>query len=250
MGGTSGLPGLDGYHRTGSGFTVSGTGDIAPGVGSGTPIEQAISIGSFAALIVVAVLGALFITAEYRRGLIRLTLAATPRRGRVLAAKAVVIGAVTFGAGLVGIAIGLPVGVGKIRAGGNPILPVTALTEVRVIVGAAALIAVASILALALGVVLRRGAIAVTVVIVGIVLPYLLAITALPVGAADWVLRITPAAAMAAEQTVVAYPQVTAAYTPLGGYFPLAPWAGLAVLCAWAGAAMALAAFVLHRRDA
>ena len=44
----------------------------------------------------------MFITAEYRRGLIRTTLAASPRRGRVLAAKAIVIGAVTFAAGLAG----------------------------------------------------------------------------------------------------------------------------------------------------
>jgi len=54
--------------------------------------------------------------------------------------------------------------------------------------------------------VLRRGAIAVTVVIV---LPYLLAITALPAGVGDWVLRITPAAAIAVEQSIPAYPQVT-----------------------------------------
>ena len=47
----------------------------------------------FAGLIAVVVVAAMFITAEYRRGLIRITLAASPRRGRVLAAKAVVIGA-------------------------------------------------------------------------------------------------------------------------------------------------------------
>jgi ABC-type transport system involved in multi-copper enzyme maturation permease subunit len=251
--GTSVLKALDGYRRDGAGFTVSGTGDIAPAVppvGGGARIEEAISIGSFAALIAVAVLGALFITAEYRRGLIRLTLAASPRRGRVLAAKAIVIGTVTLAAGLAGVAIALPVGLGKIQSDGNPIAPVAALTEVRVIAGAAALIAVASVLALAVGVVLRRGAIAVTAVIAGIVLPYLLAITALPAGAAGWVLRITPAAAIAIEQSVPAYPQVTAAYTPANGYFPLAPWAGFAVLCAWTVAALALAAFLLHRRDA
>ncbi len=213
-------------------------------------IEYAISVGSFAALIAAAVLGALFITAEYRRGLIRLTLAASPRRGRVLAAKAIVIGAVTFAAGIAGIAIALPVGLAKLRSGGNPILPVTALTELRVIAGAAALIAVGSVLALAIGAVLRRGALTVTVVIAGIVLPYLLAITALPADAADWVLRTTPAAAIAAEQSIPAYPQVTAVYTPMYGYYPLAPWAGFAVLCAWTVAALALAACLLHRRDA
>ncbi len=253
VGDTSGPSGLTRFRQVGAGFTVSGSGDIAPvepQVTGDVRIEYAISVGSFAALIAVAVLGALFITAEYRRGLIRLTLAASPRRGRVLAAKAIVIGAVAFVAGIAGIAIALPVGLAKLRGGGNPILPVTGLTELRVIAGAAALIAVASVLALAVGAVLRRGALAVTFVIVGIVLPYLLAITALPVGAGDWLLRITPAAAIAIEQTVPAYPQVTGAYTPMYGYFPLAPWAGFAVLCAWTVAALALAAFLLHRRDA
>jgi ABC-type transport system involved in multi-copper enzyme maturation permease subunit len=253
VGDTSGPSGLDGFRRASAGFTVSGSGDIAPvdpQVTGDTRIEYAVSVGSFAALIAAAVLGALFITAEYRRGLIRLTLAASPRRGRVLAAKAIVIGAVTLAAGIAGIAIALPVGLGKLRSDGDAILPVTTLTELRVIAGAAALIAVGSVLALAIGAVLRRGALTVTVVIVGIVLPYLLAITALPAGVGDWLLRITPAAAIAVEQSVPAYPQVTSAYTPMYGYYPLAPWAGFAVLCAWTVAALALAAFLLHRRDA
>ena len=54
----------------------------------------------FAGLIGVIAVAAIFITAEYRRGLIRLTLTARPQRTRVLAAKAVVIGAVTFAVGL------------------------------------------------------------------------------------------------------------------------------------------------------
>ena len=57
-------------------------------------------MGTFAGLIAVIVVATIFITAEYRRGLIRITLAASPRRGRVLAAKAIVIGSVTFVAGL------------------------------------------------------------------------------------------------------------------------------------------------------
>ena len=46
------------------------------------------------------------------------------------------------------------------------------------------------------------------------------------------------------------YHQVTSLYTPYNGYYPLAPWAGLAVLCAWAAVVLALAAFLLRRRDA
>ena len=103
------------------------------------------------------------------------------------------------------------------------------LTELRIIVGTAALVAVVAVLALAVGTMMRRSAAAVTVVIVVIVLPYFLAISpVLPDSAADWMLRITPAAAFAVQQALPGYAQVDAIYSPgPGGYFPLAPWAGL-----------------------
>ncbi len=66
-------------------------------------------VGAFAGLIAVVVVAAMFITAEYRRGLIRTTFAASPRRGRVLAAKAMVLGAVTFVAGVVAAVIAIAV---------------------------------------------------------------------------------------------------------------------------------------------
>jgi hypothetical protein len=34
------------------------------------------------------------------------------------------------------------------------------------------------------------------------------------------------------------------------GCYPLAPWAGFAVLCAWAAAALGLALILMRRRDA
>jgi hypothetical protein len=39
-------------------------------------------------------------------------------------------------------------------------------------------------------------------------------------------------------------------YTPAQGFFPLAPWAGLAVLCGWAALALGLAAVRLRGQDA
>ena len=112
----------------------------------------------------------MFITAEYRRGLIRITLAASPRRGRVLAAKAIVIGAVTFVAGLAGAAVAVPLGERLLRANGNYVLPGRARSpRCGVVAGTAALLAVAAVLALALGAILRHGAGAVTVVIALIV---------------------------------------------------------------------------------
>jgi hypothetical protein len=249
----AGSPG--GFQDTAGTVTVTGTGDIAPSVsgaaGIGVTIAQTL-IGVFAGLIAVVVVGAMFMTAEYRRGLIRVTLAATPRRGPVLAAKAVVIGAVAFAAGLVGSAVVVIEGQRLLRARGVYVWPVTALTEVRVIVGTAAVLAVAAVVALAIGAVLRRSAGAVAAVIVVIVLPYLLtvAIPLLPAGPAAWVARVTPAAAFAVQQTLIQYPQVSNVYTPSAGYYPLAPGAGFAVLCAWAAVALALATYLLRRRDA
>ena len=217
-----------GYRQAGSAFTVTGSGDIAPDVTDGVPIDVLLA-GLFIALVAVLVVGAQFMTAEYRRGLIRVTLAASPRRGRALAAKAIVLGAVTFAAGLAGAAAAVLIGIPLLRASGNPVYPATALTEVRVIAGTAALIAVLAVFALAVGTIVRHGAGAVTVAITAVVLPYLLtaAIPVLPAGAANWVLRVTPAAGFAIKQVIPAYPQVAGSYTPFNDYFPLAPWAGL-----------------------
>jgi ABC-type transport system involved in multi-copper enzyme maturation permease subunit len=246
--------GIGGYHQAAGRFAVTGSGDIAPVVTGqagdvGTTITQHL-VGTFAGLIAVIVVATMFITAEYRRGLIRVTLTASPRRGRVLAAKAIVIGSVTFVAGLVAAAAAVIFGARLASARGSYVYPVPWPTELRIIVGTALLIALAAVLALALGTMLRRSAAAVTLVIVAIVLPYILGVaSALPVSASDWLLRITPAAAFAIQQATPQYPQVTALYSPSSGYFPLAPWAGLAVLCAYAALALGLAVVLLRRRD-
>jgi hypothetical protein len=63
-------------------------------------------------------------------------------------------------------------------------------------------------------------------------------------------MRLTPAAGLAIEQSIPNYPQVTNVTEPALGTYPLPPFAGFAVLCAWAAAALALAFFLLRRRDA
>ena len=256
VGGTAAAEGpsgssLDGYRRSGAGFSVAGSGDIAPVAPAGDGSVAQPIVGTFAGLIALAVVAAMFITAEYRRGLIRVTLAASPRRRRVLAAKAVVVGAVAFAVGLPTAWAAQLIAEPMARSRGIFIDPVSTLTEVRILAGTAALLAVAAVLALAVGTLLRRGAAAVTAVIVVIVLPYFFAspLAVLPAGAADWLLRVTPAAAFAIQQPYPAYPQVAMQYTPQNGYYPLAPWAGFAVLCGWTALALALAAYRLHRAD-
>ena len=70
--------------------------------------------------------------------------------------------------------------------------------------------------------------------------PYFLAATAgyLPVGVADWLLRVTPAAAFALQQADAAVLPGAAYYAPVSGFYPLAPWAGFAVLCGWTALAV------------
>ena len=123
-------------------------------------------------------------------------------------------------------------------------------SRLRVILGTGAMLAVASVLALAIGAMLRRSVAAVAAVIVVIVLPYIVGVTGiLPASASEWVLRVTPAAAFAVEQSVPQYQQVVGHYGP-PDYYPLAPWSGLAVLCGYAAVAFGLAAWLLRRRDA
>jgi ABC-type transport system involved in multi-copper enzyme maturation permease subunit len=97
---------------------------------------------------------------------------------------------------------------------------------------------------------LRRSAAAVTVAIVVIVLPFLLAVTVLPASAGAWLLRLTPAAGFAIEQSIPNYPQVAIVVSPGQGTYPLPPWAGFAVLCAWVIVAVTAAYVLIRRRDA
>jgi ABC-type transport system involved in multi-copper enzyme maturation permease subunit len=260
--GPAGLPARGGpgpapFTRSGGTFTVTGSGDIAPvvsGAGQGLPtvtIGQSL-VGAFVGLIAIVTVATMFFSTEYRRGLIRITLTATPRRGAVLAAKAVVIGAVAFVAGLVAAVVSIAFGVPKEENTGQVLLTVPAATEVRVIVGTAAMLAVAAVFATALGAILRRSAAAVTIAVLVVVMPFLLgALHVLPAGVGDWLLRLTPAAGLAVEQSVPRYFQVTTVAQPAaGGYYPLSPYAGFAVLCLWTAAALALALVMLRRRDA
>jgi ABC-type transport system involved in multi-copper enzyme maturation permease subunit len=250
-GNTPQQPGL--YRQSGGTFTVAGSGDIAPFVPIVDPLQVALYGTLFGAIAIIA-LGAVYITGEYRRGMIRTTLAASPRRARVLAAKAIVIGSVTFVAGLAGAAVAFVFAERKLTAlGWTPPVwhdwPLTSQVGVRVVLGTAALLAVTALLALAAGAILRRSAGAITAVIGLVVIPLVLAVI-LPTAPATWLLRYTPAAAFSLQTSTLRYSQVNTACVPYHGCYPLAPWTGFTVMCAWAVAGLGVAAYLLHRRDA
>src|SRR3712207_5526090 len=88
----------------GAGLTVLVCATNAEWLASGEADEHPgsfITFGMTFAQITAIVLGTLAVTSEYGTGMIRATLAATPRRGAVLAAKALVLTATLFVAGTV-----------------------------------------------------------------------------------------------------------------------------------------------------
>jgi ABC-2 family transporter protein len=248
--------GISGYREADGQFTLTGSGDIAPLIAGALNDGPNITVrdyllGIFIGLIAMAVIAAMFMTAEYRRGLIRTTLAASPNRVRVLAAKAIVIGAVAFAVGLAAAAGAVLIGTRVAQSEGVDLFPEPWPTELRIIGGMAALFAVAAVLTLAVATIVRRSAAAIIIVIVTLVIPFVLsAPPGIPAGLTDWLLRVTPAAAFALQQPAPQYHQVAAYYTTGSGYFPLAPWSGFAVLCGWAAVALVLAAYLMRRRDA
>ncbi|MFI6291078.1 ABC transporter permease subunit [Nonomuraea sp. NPDC050790] len=247
----AGGAGAGGAGQAGGVLTVRGSGDVAPlGVHGGVTSQQVLT-GVVLALIAVIVVSAVFVTSEYRRGLIAVSLLASPRRGRVLAAKAVVAGSLTFAGSLVALTAGVLVSMAILRAGGAYVLPVGRLAEAGVVAGSAAMLALTAVLAVGLGAWLRRAAPAVVVAVGLVVLPYVLATSSLlapPVG--RWLLRVSPAAGFAVQQSVPAYPHVTGGGLPQEGAFPLPGWAGLLVLAGYAALAMALGLRRLTRGDA
>jgi ABC-type transport system involved in multi-copper enzyme maturation permease subunit len=239
-------------QQAGNAFTMSGSGDIAPlvgGQGAATHWSGASIVnGTILSLLVVIVLATLFITSEYRRGLIRTTFTASPRRGRVLIAKAVVAGSVAFAAGTIAALIAEVITRHIFAANGNYLFPQSGPATARVIIGIGLFLGLAAALVVALGAMLRRSAGAVLAAIVFLMLPGILA-TSFPAGAGNWLMRLTPTAAFAIQATLPHSNLVTAAYTPANGYFPISPWAGLAVLAAYTAATLGAATWLIRRRD-
>ncbi|MGW6705644.1 hypothetical protein ACWGDE_12250 [Streptomyces sp. NPDC054956] len=235
-----------GVVEEGGRITVSGTGDIGPVATSGArPVERSLSGLSLALLVVMAV-AVRFAT----RGPRLEPAGGAPPVRRMFAVRAAVVGAATFATGLLAVGIVIPVSATVLKANGVQVTEMSAPTLLRVVVGVAAALALSAVLAFALGTVLRRGRLAVLVCVPAVVVPY--AVTAFPLlpdGLAQWLLRVTPAAGFAVQQTLVEYPQVVAHYVPSAGFFPLPWWAGIGVLCAYTAVVTALALRRLPRGD-
>ncbi|MFE3856754.1 ABC transporter permease subunit [Streptomyces griseorubiginosus] len=187
------------------------------------------------AQLLAAVVGALLITGEYGTGSMRTTLAANPRRGTVLGAKATLIAAVTYALALPSCTLAHLVGGALLEDGryaqGQPW---------PALFGIAASFSVAALLGLAVGTLVRHSAGAVTCVVGLLLLPSLLG--PLFGDAQRWITGASPTAAL---QKLTQTSDATA--ETVGS---LGPWPSLLVVMACTTALLLLAAVVLRRRDA
>jgi ABC-type transport system involved in multi-copper enzyme maturation permease subunit len=183
------------------------------------------------------VLGVLVITTEYSTGVIRASLLAVPRRIEMLTAKAVVF------AGLL-IVVAEVVAFGSFFVGSALLhshVPVSLSDRnvTRAVVGAGLYLTVLGLFSLAIGTLIRHTAGAITTAIgVVFVLPIL---TGLLPG--SWGAHVD------GYMPVQAGMLIGQQHPPSGGNV-LSAWEGFGVFCLWTAVLLAIAAYLLQRRDA
>ena len=185
------------------------------------------------ALIALMAMAVIVSTSEYRFGQIRMTLAATPHRWQVMLAKAVVTMAVAFVVGAV--TAWLCVLLAK------PLLPAGVRLELsdpgamRILWGLPLFFAVAALLAMSLGAILRNSPAAITI------------LALMSLGVEKTLLIIPKTRDVAQYLPFNAGARIT---QPADPDFELSPWGGLTVFCVYAVLLFLIAAILAETRDA
>ena len=193
---------------------------------------------------VVAILAVLMVSNEYSSGMMRVTLAAMPRRSAVLAAKAILLAALVLAAGAVAVS-------GSVLAG-HLILPGHGFTAargfhpvwlsygptLRAASGSVLYLALIALMSLGIAVIVRDSAVSIGVVL-GLL--YLFPIILAFIGNEHWQHRLERWTPTVAGLTI----QDTTGLRSLA----ITPWAGLGVLAIWAAAAMLAGGLVFRFRD-
>jgi ABC-2 type transport system permease protein len=223
---------------------VAATTHQSPGSGGGQDPTKLALTGVDLGQAVLAVLAVLAISEEYGTGMIRVTLAAIPRRLVLLGAKAANVAGLTLAAGVLGVAGCLLAGrlllpaAGLDPAHGYALVSIGHGPTLRAAAGSVLYLVLIALLALGIATAIRDTAVSVGAVLALLYLPPLLAqVVSDPLR--RHIQQIAPATAGLAIQ----------ATTNLRN-LPIAPWAGLGVLAAWAAASVLVAGVLLRRRDA
>ncbi|GLW69195.1 ABC transporter [Kitasatospora phosalacinea] len=182
----------------------------------------------------IVVFGVLAVGNEYSSGMIRVSLAAVPQRGTLLAAKTAVLGALALAASLVTVFVAFFVG--QAALGGGLSTSLGAENVLRAVVGTALYLTLLCLLSAGVTVMVRHQILALAILV-----PFILLIspilTLVPV-VKDWI-KYFP------DQTGGAITQVV----PTDD-LPYGPWTGLLICAAWTAAALLGGYLVLKRRDA
>jgi ABC-2 type transport system permease protein len=195
--------------------------------------------------VAVALLAVLAVGAEYGTGMIRVTLAATPRRLVVLAAKAVVVTGWALAAAAVAVLASVLAGRlilpsrGLSAANGYTVVSLANGPDLRAALGSVLYLALIALLALGVTTAVRDSATGIGLVL-GLLYLFPIISTVIP----DHVL--SRHLEQIAPMTAGLYIQATTGIQSL----PLTPWQGLGVLALWAFGALILGAVILRLRDA
>jgi ABC-2 type transport system permease protein len=224
----------------GAGLTVlvcwAAAGELA-----GEPADEAaaafVTWGLMLAQIAAVVLGAMVVTSEYGTGMIRATFAATPSRGAVLAAKALVLTSTLFVVGTATAFAGY--------FGGNPFLANegvgVALSDdgvLRAMFGSGLYMAGLGLFSAAVGLLVRHTAAALSIVL-GLVFVVGNMVFLLPGNWGEWIGKLMPGNAGSPVASA-------AAFNPM----LLDPWVGFAVFTGEVAVVLLAGYLVLRRRDA
>jgi ABC-2 type transport system permease protein len=224
----------------GAGLTVLVCSVAAAELASGEANENPASFvtwGMMFAQVTAVVLGAMMVTSEYGSGMIRATLAATPHRGQVLAAKAVVLTGTLLVAGTLTAFAGY--------FGGNWFLDREgigiALSDegvLRAMFGGGLYMAGLGLLAAAVGLLVRHTAAALSIVL-GVVFVAGTMVFLLPGAWGEWIGKLMPGNAGSVITAPVSFNPVA-----------LDPWPGFAVFMAEVAVVLLIGWVTFRKRDA
>jgi hypothetical protein len=216
----------------------------APGCGDEDVVLNSLS-GAYVGQIGIVALGVLAATAEYATGTIRSTFAAMPQRAVVVLAKVAVLTGPVLLAGIVASVASFLVGQpilhanGFTPAQGYPTMSLADAPAARAVIGTTLYLGVIGVLAFAAGTIARRAGSAIAVALAVLYAPAIVSLM-LAEPLRGWVQTASPMmAGLAVQRTVLRADSV-----------PIGTWAGLGIAAAWSTIGLAVAVWLVRRRDA
>lgn len=218
------------------------------------PTQEAAELGSAASVVTLsyffgqlalAVLGVLAISGEYSTGMIRSTFAAAPRRLPALWAKALVTTVVGAAVGAVSVGLSTLVAMPFFDRLGVA-LDLTDGQTLRVLGGAVLYLATLTLLALAIGALLRHSAAAIATVL-GLLLVIETVFMSIP---HTFFSTISPFLPGTAGSRIMLDDEGLEMAAMMSDATQLTPWQGYGVMVAWVVVLLGAAAVLMRRRDA